>query len=213
MAPRERVLERLSQALARLRSDRPLHRDIIDRASVVPTDQQGDRQPPAPAAGRQCLSCRDAGVGEAVTPWLASRGHWRRPRSPPSKKQNRNRRPRSPMARPIFAAALGAASRAGGERWRGPGALAAGGSSACCARRHVVRYAPLLINCSAENKESQHSTAQTAAAAYRHRGYEPKGHELGFTAGLLLSASPALSRWRQAVCRLLGAKGCRSSIS
>ena len=70
-------------------------------------------------------------------------------------------------------------------------ALAAGGSSACCARRHVVRYAPLLINCSAENKESQHSTAQTAAAAYRHRapppppGYEPKGHELGFTAGLL----------------------------
>jgi hypothetical protein len=170
MAPGARVLERLSQALARLRSDRPLHRDIIDRASVVPTDQQGDRQPPAPAAGR-------------------------------------------PMARPIFAAALGAASRAGGERWRGPGALAAGGSSACCARRHVVRYAPLLINCSAENKESQHSTAQTAAAAYRHRGYEPKGHELGFTAGLLLSASPALSRWRQAVCRLLGAKGCRSSIS
>jgi hypothetical protein len=235
MAPRARVLERLSQALARLRSDRPLHRDIIDRASVVPTDQQGDRQPPAPAAGRQCLSCRDAGVGEAVTPWLASRGHWRRPRSPPSKKQNRNRRPRSPMARPIFAAALGAASRAGGERWRGPGAVA---------RARLIRAlrppsrGPLCASfnhCSAENKESQHSTAQTAAAAYRHcgrlfpqgriapsaesiqwpsqGGYEPKGHELGFTAAFLLSDFASAVSLASSCCRLLGAKRCRSSIS
>ena len=47
------VLERLPQALARLVSDRPLHRDISDRARVVPPDQQEDRQPAAAAAGRR----------------------------------------------------------------------------------------------------------------------------------------------------------------
>src|ERR1700730_14555705 len=48
---RASVLERLSQAFARLVSDRPLRRDIIERAGIVPPDQQEDRQPPAPAAG------------------------------------------------------------------------------------------------------------------------------------------------------------------
>ena len=38
------VKEGLPQALARLVPDRPLHRDIGDRASVVPPDQQEDRQ-------------------------------------------------------------------------------------------------------------------------------------------------------------------------
>jgi hypothetical protein len=49
MAPAQCVLERLPQALARLVSDRPLHRDIGDRASIVSPDQQEDRQPPAPS--------------------------------------------------------------------------------------------------------------------------------------------------------------------
>src|ERR1019366_7482723 len=47
------VLEGLPQAFAGLVSDRPLHRDIIDRAGLVPPDQQEDRQPAAAAAGRR----------------------------------------------------------------------------------------------------------------------------------------------------------------
>ena len=34
-------------------SDRPLHRDISDRACLVPPDQQADRQPSSTAAGRR----------------------------------------------------------------------------------------------------------------------------------------------------------------
>ena len=34
-------------------SNRHLHRDISDRACLVPPDQQEDRPPPAPAAGRR----------------------------------------------------------------------------------------------------------------------------------------------------------------
>src|SRR5271155_894668 len=51
--PRSSVLERLSQAIARLVSHRPLRRDIIDRTGLVPPDQQENRQSVAAAAGRR----------------------------------------------------------------------------------------------------------------------------------------------------------------
>src|SRR5439155_27137529 len=51
--PRASVLERLSQAFARLLSHCAVHGDIVNRAGLFSTDQQENRQSAAPAAGRR----------------------------------------------------------------------------------------------------------------------------------------------------------------
>ena len=136
-----------------------------------------------------------------------------------------------PYSPPRSAPPLARAASTGGDpaRWRERG------SSARCGRRHVVRYAPLLViaqqrirNRNTRPRKWPQRPTDIVVGCFRsgriapsaqsiqwpsQGGYEPKGHELGFTEALLLSDSPALSRWRQAVCRLLGAKRCRSSIS
>ena len=52
MAAAPRVLEGLPQAFARLVPHRALHRHVVDRAGLISSDQQEDRQSTAAAVGR-----------------------------------------------------------------------------------------------------------------------------------------------------------------